>query len=84
MVAVKVWQIEELLQSEVYQYEEEGTRLTNEEFNELTEKMRKDAYELKPDLEDCRSEEWNAIDEFVKRHVDEILGKRNAKENTEK
>lgn len=84
VIAVKVWQIEDLLQSEIYQYEEEGTKLTNKELDELTREMRNDAYELKPDLEDCRSEEWNAIDAFVKSHVEKILNKRNEKENTEK
>ena len=80
VIAVKVWQMQDLIQSEVYQYEEEGTELTDEELNELTKEMRDDAYELKPDLEDCRSEEWDAVDAFVKRHVEKILAKRNEEE----
>lgn len=84
VVAVKVWQIEDLLQSEDYQYEECGNGLTDKEIDELTEEMHKDAYELKPELENCRSEEWDAIDAFVKSHVEKILDKRNGKGSRQK
>lgn len=80
VIAVKVWTVGDVMDSAAEWAESHDIVLENDEWGELERRARsgKDAGFMKCELEDCDDAEWDAVYDYVRVEIDDIVKSRKA------